>query len=921
MSYFEKYFDEENHVSDQGEMFVKCPFPHTDPETGETYRETRASAHVNLDKSVFHCKVCKTHHSEVSFYASIHHMTYRQALELIELSEKTIDNWTGKEELLTSTPTALKLIEDFGWQEVYEEVRLGYEGAGISFPVLMNDVLMGSCRYVPDGDPKTKLSKGAKNLIFPYDLWEKDRPTLLTAGFKDATTARSKGFNAITFTHGEGSLPTLFKYSFKDQKVYIAYDNDAPGKQGAIKTAIFIREAGGFPFIVDISTVCTDYGEDIHDFFHKYGKSKEDLQTIIDETQAFDDETYEIERNKEYPLITLEESTQGKYHNSLVSSRVVVTAKWETVAQVPEYVEFEKFRVDSEKNDQMFVGQKIHFALDEDNIRDVLYLSENEDKLKMYLKKLAKVPIKEQGISMKIMSYVPVFQAVVSDDISSSDKEYKPFELTVYSIKQSLSSGAKVRLFYKSVPHPLQEQRIVGLVTRFEDSDIAISNFKVTDDVIESLKVFQTDNVAAKMKENAERTKAIAGVETLPQLAWATDLFYHTPLEFMWGDRTERAYLDIMIIGESRTGKSQTAKKLMDLYELGIFTSLKTTTKAGLIGGSDQTAGGFKTKLGVLPRNHKGAVIMEEFSGASKDLISSLTDIRSSNMVRIDRVNGTTVAPAMVRMMSISNQRKSSQGETIPLRQQSSGVEVVTNLIGAAEDIGRYDFFMLIDKPDDYISPNEKAEMESYPKESYLNRVRWAWSRSKEQINISDEVKDLIVSQSTRLNKTFDSHINFFGSETWKKLTRLAIATAAMCVSTDENFETIVVEENHVIWAKNFLVACYDNDLFNLRSYVDNERKYSTCPEQSIVALQGMYRTNKNLIVEMSRGTEFSQRQLQALAGLENKDFNRVISTFAECYFIRYSRTGERIVPTERFRKAYKHVSKSDYMKRVGQEI
>lgn len=919
MSYFLKYFGENNYVSDQREMFVKCPFPHTDPDTGIEYFETRPSAHVNLDKNVYHCKVCKSQHSEVSFYAAINQVSYRQALELIDLSDKTVDTWTQNEELLEKSEAPKKLIRDFGWENIYKDLRLGYEGAGISFPIFMNDVFMGSCRYVPEGNPKTKLSKGIKNLIFPYDLWDREKETLLVAGFKDCATARSYGYNAITFTHGEGSLPKLFKNVFKGKKIYIIYDNDPAGKQGAIKTAIFIRESGGFPYIVDLSIVCAEHGEDIHDFFKKYKKGTKDLDKLLQETEPFNDETYEIERNKEYPLVKLEEATKGKYHNQVISSRVVVTAKWDHAYQVPEYVEFVKLTEPS-KNCVMKKDEKRVFALDEENIKDLLYLTENEDKLKANLKRLVRIPKNEMGVSMQILSRVNVFQAAVVDDISINDPEYKPFELIVYTIGDSLSSGDKSRIFYKAVPHPLQEQRVVGLVTRTEQSDIAISNFKVTESVKDSLKVFQTDNVKEKMKENAERLKAIAGVETLPQIAWTVDLFYNTPLEFMWHDRKERAYLDVMMIGESRTGKSQTAKKLMELYELGVFTSLKTASKAGLIGGSDPSLGGYKTKLGVLPRNHRGAVIMEEFSGASKDLISSLTDIRSSNMVRIDRVNGTTVAPAMVRMLSISNQRKNSQGETIPLRQQSSGVEVVTNLIGASEDIGRYDFFILIDKADEYISPNLKAELEPFPKESYLNRVRWIWSRKPEQIQIDDNVKEYIVHVSNKLNQKYDCHINFFGVETWKKLTRLAIATAAICVST-EDFETLQVNIDHVEWAKNFLIACYDNDLFNLKSYVDNERKYTECPETSVAVLQGLYHTNKNLIISLSRGTEFSQRQLQALSGLDNKEFHRIMSTFAEAYFIRYSRTGERIIPTERFRKAFRQLNNKEHMQRVGQEI
>src|SRR5690625_1584781 len=147
MSYFMKYFGSNNHISDQNEMFVKCPFPHIDPDTGVQYLETNPSAHVNLDRNVFHCKVCKSSHSEVSFFAKMHKVSYRQALELIEASDNVVDTWTEKEELLKNSRTAQNIIKEYGWSGVYKELRIGYEGAGISFPVLMNDILMGSCRY------------------------------------------------------------------------------------------------------------------------------------------------------------------------------------------------------------------------------------------------------------------------------------------------------------------------------------------------------------------------------------------------------------------------------------------------------------------------------------------------------------------------------------------------------------------------------------------------------------------------------------------------------------------------------------------------------------------------------------------------------------------------------------------------------
>jgi hypothetical protein len=83
----------------------------------------------------------------------------------------------------------------------------------------------------------------------------------------------------------------------------------------------------------------------------------------------------------------------------------------------------------------------------------------------------------------------------------------------------------------------------------------------------------------------------------------------------MFGEgRKERAYLEPMIVGESRTHKSATSKGLMKVYELGAFIALQNATVAGLIGGSQaSSSGGYKTRLGVIPRNHKGAVVLEEF--------------------------------------------------------------------------------------------------------------------------------------------------------------------------------------------------------------------------------------------------------------------------------------------------------------------
>lgn len=930
MKFFYKYFGTNNYISDQNEMHVLCPFPHTDPTTGEKRLEKNPSAHINIDKSVFHCKACDIGISEPAFLAKVQGISYPQALQMLaEMEDKEDeDSWSTFVNNLKQSDVKMNELLELKLNDMVDTLQLGYAGSGIIFPIFVYGEKLAECEYHPnpkEGQKKTYLSKGAKNLIFPFDLWRKDeRDTLLCAGFKDAAIARKYGFNAITFTHGEHSFPKLFKGSFKDRKVYIVYDNDETGIEGAKKAATFIKESGGYPYVVlGHHTVCTGLGEDIHDFFIKYGKTANDLQEIIQDTPAFSEEDYQKQRNEIYPLVMIEESAEEKYTRKLITSRVTVVASWEDYMKVPAAVTFEKVN----ETDKCTIpeGTIIRWFLETDNLADILYLCDSNLKdtdVLNNLKMLVGIPKKEKHIRITIDAERTVWKAAIMDDMESEvigdmETSYKPAEMTVYSVDRRLHSGEKYRIFYRTVPHPIAGQKVVAVTDRVEESDNSINRFKVTESVIESLKCFQGD-VKKKMKEQVDRIKAFAGVETLPQLAWTVDLFYHTPLQFKFGERVERAYLEPMIVGESRTGKSQTAKKLLEMYELGVFTSLKTSTVAGLIGGSDQTAGGWRTRLGVLPRNHKGAVIMEEFSGGGKEIASKLTEIRSSNKVRITRVNGTTVADAMVRMLSISNQASNSQGHTIPLRQYPNGINVLLDLIGAAEDIGRYDFFVLVDKPSEYTSPTETIDIEPYPKESYLNRVRWIWSRKPDQIVINEQVQQFIVDTANELNQVYDCHINFFGSEAWKKLARVSIAVAACVASMDETGEKCIVNIDHVRWARNFLIACYDNDLFKLREYAEGQRKYTQCPSSAVAVLQGLYNTQRTLINYMEMQTEMSQTQLRAVSGLEPNDFNKVINKLTECYFI--VPTGDKIVPSQRFRKAIAQVKRNIYMTRVGAE-
>lgn len=928
MNFFKKFF-KEYHEMDTGEWAVKCPFPHTD-EKGDRYYESVPSAHINQRESVFHCKVCGKGLSEASFVAQLQGVSYKDALILLKEMDKHEGSvWVNERAAFLNSESTQEHWLSLGLSSnVADELKIGYSGEGFDFPVFIYGEILDVRNYSPGRKPKVLSEKGAKNLLLPFDLWVNDeRPTLLCAGEKDMAIGRQMGFNSLSFTGGEQAFPKLFKASFRGKRIFIVYDNDQAGIEGSRKIASLLKDAGAFPHVVTKHyETCKEKGEDLHDYFHKYGRTGEDLQKILDETPEFSEEDYRKEQEKYIPLVSITKAMEGQYANRVVSSRVAVVATYEESFHVPEFVEFHKGQAGEKCT--MATGEIREWVLDKSNIKDILLLMDSnlkQQQINDSLKMLAGIPHKEANVRVVPKSRAKIHKAVVTDDLESDivkdeSEKVSMRELLIYSVNEEIERGAKYRMQFKPTAHPLKGSQVVGIATKLEESDNSMNRFVVSPKVLDSLEVFKVregQTVKNKMHELYERAKGLIGVEARKDVTFATDLFFHTPLEFIFGNRKERAYLDVMMIGDPRTGKSQAAKKLLQTYELGLITSLKTATTAGLLGGSDQTNGGWKTKLGLLPRNNKGAIIMEEFSGGGQDLVSKLTEVRSSNRVRLTRVNGSIDVPAMVRMMSISNPATGQGGNSLPLRSYPHGIKVLLDLIGASEDIARYDFFLLVDEPDRYISPLEEFEHEPFAKESYINRIRWVWSRKPNQIQMEKHVQEHIVDLAQGLNNEYNSHIKLFGPEAWKKLARMSIACAGMLCSMDESGDNLVVKTEHVEWSRNFLKACYDNKLFKLKEYVESERRLTHCDKDALIALQGLYSNHAVMLQQLEMSTEMSQRQLQTVSGLDQKDFAKVINNFVAYGFVQYQ--GERLVPTGKFRDGMTQIDRQVYMKRLGE--
>lgn len=926
-NFFEYYFSE--YDFEKKETAVCCPFPHH-TESGVEYQETIPSAHINLDKGVFHCKVCEKGLSEVSFISEILGCKYEAASKIASLY-RDVENLHSWDQLKLN-PRTKEICNELGISdEVIEELHLKTENReeDIAFPVLMYGKVVDVRNYSPyNRAAKIRSRAGSTTgMVIPFDLWINTNPhtwTIICAGEKDMAVARSNGFNAITLTGGEKALPKILK-PFKNRRVAICYDHDEAGIEGAKSVAAAILPyAAEVRICTGFHEICKEHGEDITDFFTKYKKTKRDLQKYIIDSPVFTPEEAAVVSKVTHPFVTLLEASQPKYVGRVVQSNIQVVATYEKAMPVPTTIHATKLNISGDdKYNLMQQGETRDWELCDKTCQDVLKLVDNnftEQQIRDNTREILGITKVERDVKIERPTKETVYQCNVTDLFEVTTKNPQTIEFVAYVIGKRLESGKKYCITYKLTPHPFKGQQLTMIILDATEAADSITDFHLTEDNKKMLNQVKNmeGSVHDKVETLSEMAKSYIGYDGYNKLIKAIDLSFHAALQFNFNGNTERGTLDTLIVTESRIGKSSTAEALQKLYSLGTFVSLAggNATIAGIIGGSNKVNGSYQTRAGLLPMNHRGLVIFEELAKCDKDLVKALTDTRSSGSVKITRVSGDLQLPALVRMITLSNVKSSSKNIQ-PIASYPNGITILVDLIGTPEDIARYDLMLVMGETGNRIIDPNWRPITPFEPDVYKTKIRWVWSRNPDQIIITREVVEYIFKKCNELNSKYDSHIKIFGTEAWKKVARLATAIAGYVVSTDDTYEKIIVTTECVDEAVDYLISCYDNNTFKLKEYVDNERRYGDIDDDGIKLLQDIYNQSPMTIRQLSVLDKTNRMNLTSATGLDNDMYNKLMNRLVQGAFVKFD--GYDIVPTERFRKGFGLIDKSGNIVRLGE--
>lgn len=929
INFFDKFIDKQfqeglidnKYPNDKGNVMVCCPFPHhrkvldkvTWQEVDEQFYEKVPSASINQDMGAFNCFVCNEHFNEIGFAQALTGKSHDDIIKDYLVKEELQSVSTEWEEqqhkaLLENYDMIQKLSELNISDEVIRNLKLGCITNCLATPIFVNNELVNIARYNINKIPNiTKVRYNEHSTvgdIVPFDIWKNDLDnTIICEGEKDMLIARSFGFNAITLTGGsQSSIKREYLDYFKGRNVNICYDNDDAGRNGAKKLYKDLKDYCNV-FITDISSVCKEEKEDVGDFFNKYNGTKEDFIELLKNhsKQLTKNELSNIKTKNSLEFSKLSDNIKNSKIKARLRSSFQIIATCTDTYAIPEYALFRlKEGVEGSEDE----NKKLKSWFLKDSQGDFLELMEGKIKTKdipNILASMCYLPTKwYETYTLETGKLKTIYRYVVADEVKDTDEKVNETTIDLYSFIP-LDIGSIYDVEYKIFPHPREGQKLIAMATDIKETNY---DFDYTDtELLSSLDQFKVNTTIEDKLEQLYQSARCHTEPYLDRTLWLLmELVFNSPLDITY-KTPMRGALDVFVLGDTRTGKSKAAEGLIALYNFGEKVTLKTATTASLVGGTDERLK--KTKLGVLPRYHKELVVMEEFSGAPEDFIKTLTEIRSSNMVKIYRVAGELQAPCKLRMITISNPLTSLAIESYP-----NGVEPINELIRSPEDVARYDAFMIIANNKDLTNPftsklNEELRID---KKHYENKAKWIKSLEGTNVVISDELGNYIFQEGIKLNELFGCSFKIFSSETDKKIARLSASLACMLCNTTD-YKNIIVTKEHVDIIINFIKNLYDNSIFRLREFADEEKSYKTLKEEDTKLLQEMYPKNVTLIDFLSNNSSIGRNELVTMSGLGRDDFTKIFNILASRKFIKLNR--DQVIPTVKFRNTYKLIDKS----------
>jgi DNA primase len=897
--YFQQHFDEELNPNAQGECAAHCLF----------HDDERASMSINIQTGLWRCFGCDRGGDVYTFQELVGEVDFADAkAQLDEMGVKVpprpepdIEFVGEGKKVKVDESTVTKLVAAL-WDnaallsflrdkrglsdDTIHHFQLGWNPRTKRITIPVRDEagdLVNIRQYSPTDKATGKVISWAQGFgavrLFPIHELTIDEPIVICEGEMDTMLAHQLGFNSVTSTGGAGTWRTAWSDVFQGRDVAICYDVDAAGEKGAHAVARALLDVANEIRIVKLP-LSEPKGADITNYIVDNGYSASDLSDLIAHSPVYKLEPLVPEDDTIYN-VPLSEASQARYNNRRVAFDAVVAGKDLAPFIIPSKVMF-RCGVNKKTCEVCRLGMaggQMEYRVGERSPDLLLLRGVATYTQRNILKQLADIN-PQCHVEVEVAETLNIEELLLIPELTWSSAEQAYVTRRAYIIDHGVPAGTSFRFEGLTIPDP-QNQYATHLLYHKQHAQDDVERFKMTPALRKELSVFQPakgQTARDKLNEIAhDLSTNVTRIYGRMPLHIAVDLAFHSMVGFHFGGKAVRkGWLEIMLLGDTRTGKTETCQQLIEHYNAGEFVTGESSSYAGLVGGLQQTQNRWSITWGKIPLNDRRLVVIDEVSGLTTDAIANMSGIRSSGIAELTKIQ-TERARARTRLIWVSNPR-----EGVALNDRTYPVTFLRTLIGKAEDIARFDLIVPAsssDVPATLInsgSPEVVAHI--YNSKVCHHLILWAWSRTPDQVKFSTKAVAAIYREAISLGQRYSSEIPLIESADARiKLARLSAAIATRLFSTDASGEVVQVTEEHVITAVAFLDELYGNTGLKYAQYSlerIKERQSVIDNRDAIVAFLNRYLGLRDFL---NLYDSFSKQDLVDYTGLDQEDAREVV--------------------------------------------
>jgi hypothetical protein len=843
------------------EVFWQIEFPGVKFREGRNsdvwccFHKERKGESLSLDaKGKWFCHSCQAGGGNIlQFYAERYKLSQVEASrELFDryvhplVDEKVIRKFTRQ---LGDTPSAFvyivkqRLVE----KNAVSRFKIGWNGTRITFPVYNE---YGLCVNVRMYDPLAKKknrpkvinysersekngeqrSFGSPAMLWPlevlYQCKQHGKQLVICEGEFDCLLLNSLGIPAVTSTSGSSAWPQQYNKMFQDMDVVMCYDNDEPdritktraGEEGEKK---IIENIGSLVFSLRKLRIPSTEIKDVTG----WARANRGMRTRAGWLREIEKSEIIVENRKNAqkdlpPLqVPLAQASEASWYNRPITVKAICIGK-----DLAPYMLPRKYNVSCSKPEPCdkcpvrLMGEKsLSCEIDPKDPKVLELVDKTSSQIEQEL-------LNENGISpecggkIEIEKAFNLEQLVLTPALDTGDT-HAYVTRSAYLVGHGLVPNRTYNFTGVTVPHP-SDQHATHLFVGKDAVQDEIETFKLDEKTNGLLRKIFAVRPGRQLMDHLNQladwqSRHITKIKARPDLHLAIDLVYHSvPAMRFNNEEIPRAMLDVLIIGDTRCGKGYVAERLNKFYGFGEVASGENCTFAGLIGGLQQDNKRWMVTWGLIPMNHNRLVIIDEASSLTEKDIGHMSRVRSEGIAEINKIRREQVV-ANTRLVWLSNPRS---GHQLMGGKYNSGVESIKELMGANEDISRFDFAMTVAKNEvspeiiNAVNPKEdNSDLEKYPHSAARKLVLWAWSRTKDQIVFTEQAIREVISLAIRLGNKYSSAIPLVQAENIRiKIAKIAAAVAARVYSSDVKGEKLIIKSEHVKFVGDFLEMVYD---------------------------------------------------------------------------------------------------------------